>query len=108
MFSSFKLLGQSRTELNTELRFIFASARVDGVELLRLDLPVLEIEKDDARINGCLIKVLRTLKKENVIEFYVNKDSFAANSTEAIFLLNKYGEYIDVDSIDRTSVYVKL
>ena len=108
MFSSFKLLGQSRTELNTELRFIFASARVDGVELLKLDLPVLEIEKDDARINGCLIKVLRTLKKENVIEFYVNKDSFAANSTEAIFLLNKYGKHIDVDSIDRTSVYVKI
>ena len=108
MFSSFQLLGQSRIELNTELRFIFASARVDGVELLRLDLPVLKTEKDDDRLDGCLIKVLRTLKKENVIEFYVNKDSFLANSTEAIFLMNKYGEYLNVNPTENTSVYVKL
>lgn len=108
MFSSFNLLGQSRTELNTELRFIFASARVDGVELLRLDLPVMENGKDSARINSCLIKVLRTLKKENVIEFYVNKESFMANSTESIFLLNKFGEYLKSDTSINESVYVKL
>ena len=108
MFSSFRLLGKSRTELNTELRFIFASARVDGVELLRLDLPIQENEKDNARINGCLIKVLRTLKKESVIEFYVNKESFMANSTEAIFLLNKFGDYLNPDTFDNESVYIKL
>lgn len=108
MFSSFKLLGQSRTELNTELRFIFASARVDGVELLRLDLPDFDIDKDGARINSCLIKVLRTLKKEDVIEFYVNRESFSVNSTEAIFLQNKYGEYLDSDKLAESSIYVKL
>ena len=108
MFSCFRLLGQSRTELNTELRFIFASARVDGVELLKLDMPVFESEKDNARISGCLIKVLRTLKKENVIEFYVNKESFLASSTEAIFLLNKFGTHIDLETLDDNTLYVKL
>lgn len=108
MLSSVKLLGQTRTELNTELRFVFASARVDGVELLKLNLPVFEDEKDSARINGCLIKVLRTLKKENVIEFYVNKDSFMASSTEAVFLLNKFGDLIEPDVMDDKAVYVKL
>ena len=81
---------------------------MDGIELLRLDLPILESEKDNSRINGCLIKVLRTLKKENVVEFYVNKESFGVNSTEAIFLMNKFGDYLDPDALTDASVYVKL
>ena len=108
MFANFRLNGQSRPELNIELRFLFASARVDGAELVRLDLPVVDNEKEKIRISGSVIKVLRTLKKEDVIEFYVNKDGFLADSTEAIFLLNKYGEYIDTKVCESESIYVKL
>lgn len=108
MFNSCQLVGQNRAELNTELRFLIASAKVDGVELLRLDPLTCEDEKENERIAGCIIKVLRTLKKESVIEFYVNREGFSANSTEAIFLLNKYGEYIDENTAQLSSVYVKL
>ena len=108
MFSCFQLIGKNRIELNTELRFIFASAKVDGIEILKLDLPITDNEKDNTRVKGCVIKVLRTLKKDGVIEFYVNREGFAANSTEAIYLLNKFGEYVDGDSSDLTSVYVKI
>ena len=108
MFSSFKLVGQSQFELNTELRFIFASAKVEGRELLRLDMPLCDSEKESARIGGCVIKVLRTLKKDGIIAFYVNKDGFSAGSTEAIFLLNKYGEYICDDASKSMSIYIKL
>lgn len=108
MFKSFDLIGNSRSELNTEMRFLFASARVDGEELVRLVIPLGENERENARINGCAIKVLRTLKKEGAIEFYVNKEGFVANSTEASFLLNKYGDFIADGADNPAFIYVKL
>ena len=108
MLKSYILQGKCRAELNTEMRFLFASARVDGLELVRLDVPSYGDERECDRINSCVIKVLRTLKKENVIEFYANKESFAANSTEASFLMNKYGELIS-ESVELSSyVFVKM
>ena len=52
--------------------------------------------------------MLRTLKKESVIQFYVNKDSFAASSMEASFLLNKYRDFIGDGAGEPSYVYVKL
>ena len=108
MFDSVKLVGQNRSELNTEMRFLFASAKVDGVELLKLDLPHNDIEKENARINSCVIKTLRSLKKEGIIEFYVNREGFLVNSTEAIFLQNKYSDYIEPNISETVSIYVKM
>ena len=108
MFDTFELVGQSRSELNTEMRFLFASARVDGIELLRLDLPLTDIEKENARITSCVIKILRSLKKEGAIAFYVNREGFAVNSTEAIFLQNKYSDHMESDVNETTSIYVKM
>ena len=108
MFSSVKLVGQNRAELNTELRFLFASAKVDGVELVKLDPPLTDNEKEDARINTCVIKVLRTLKKDGVIAFYVNREGFSVGSTEAVFLHNKYADHIEPDVTETLSIYVKL
>lgn len=108
MFSSYELIGNCRVELNTEMRFLLAGAKVDGEELVRFVLPICEDEKESARINGCVIKVLRTLKKENIIQFYVNKESFAAASTEASFLLNKYEHFVQDDICNSRYIYVKL
>ena len=108
MYNSFKLAGSCRSELNTEMRFLFASARVDGEELIRLDLPLGDDEKDNSRLTGSVIKVLRTLKKDGVIQFYVNKEGFTAASTEASFLLNKYGDFIAEGASDPAHIYVKL
>lgn len=108
MFNSYKLIGNCRSELNTEMRFLFASARVDGEELVRLDLPFCDNEKENSRISGSVIKVLRTLKKDGVIQFYVNREGFAATSTEASFLLNKYGNFIAEGVNEASYIYVKL
>ena len=108
MFNSYKLIGNCRSELNTEMRFLFASARVDGEELVRLDLPFCDNEKENSRISGSVIKVLRTLKKDGVIQFYVNREGFAATSTEASFLLNKYGNFIAEGVNEPSYIYVKL
>ena len=39
MFCNYALMGNCQSELNTEMRFLFASARFDGEEMIRLDLP---------------------------------------------------------------------
>ena len=108
MFSSYKLIGKSKSEINTEMRFLFASAKVDGQEIVRILIPHIDDVKEKSRINGCIIKVLRTLKKEGIIQFYVNNEGFLANSTEASFLLNKYGEFISMESNDSDYIYIKL
>lgn len=108
MFSSYELIGNCRSELNTEMRFLFASSKVDGDELVKLVISPIDDEKETSRIKGCVIKVLRTLKKEGIIQFYVNNEGFSVNSTEASFLLNKYGDYINVEALDQICVYVKL
>jgi hypothetical protein len=106
--SSFELTGSCLSDLNTEMRFLFAGARVDGEELVKIILPYTDNDKDRERISGCVLKVLRTLKKESVIQFYVNYSGFAANSTEASFLINNYGDVISDISCEPNSVYVKL
>jgi hypothetical protein len=108
MFECVGLVGQNRSELNTEMRFLFASAKVDGVELLKLDLPHTELDKENARINSCVIKILRSMKKEGIIEFYVNREGFSVNSTEAIFLQNKYSNCIETNVTETASIYVKM
>ena len=108
MFDSYDLMGNCRSELNTEMRFLFAGARVDGVELVRLHLPFGDDEKENGRISGSVIKVLRTLKKESVIQFYVNRESFAASSMEASFLLNKYKDFIADGNNDPAYIFIKL
>lgn len=108
MFKCYELIGKCRNELNTEMRFIFASAKVDGEELVRLEFQREENDKENDRIEGCIIKVLRRLKKEGIIQFYVNKDGFDANSTEATYLLNKYGEYINGSGEYSGFVYAKI
>lgn len=103
MFAEYILVGQSQSELNTEIRFITASATVDKKSVIRLKFA------DKAwyvKMEAPLLKVLRTLKKEGIIEFFVTKDGFISETTESIYLSNKYGDFLD-DS-DTVSVYVKL
>jgi hypothetical protein len=90
------------------MRFLFASARFDGEEMIRLDLPFGDDEKENGRISGSVMKVLRTLKKEGVIQFYVNKAGFQQSSTEASFLMNKYGSFIADGAQNPYYIYVKL
>ena len=108
MFSSYNIIGTTRSELNTELRFLFASAKVDGDEIVRIVLPHCDNDKENERVVSCVIKVLRTLKKEKVIQFYVNKDGFTLNSTEASFIINKYGEFIRDGYSDSNYIYIKM
>ena len=108
MYIDFRLNGTCRAELNTEVRFNIAGARADKAELVRLDLPLTEDERNNSRLFCCLTKVLRAMMRDGAIQFYVTDDGFSSASTEAAFLENKYHSYIISSDEDHKYVYVKM
>ena len=77
--------------LMTVLRFNIAAARAERAELIQLELSE---EKDSTRRReySSVTVRLRQLKREGVIQFFATEDDFVNNSTEAVYLLNKYPE----------------
>ena len=100
------LEGNSLKELNIEIRYNLASAKVDGAELAAFTLSIAD-EKDADRALTCVTKILGTMRKEGVIKFYVTSDSFSKETTESEYIKNKYCDFIN--SLDsQNSVYVKI
>ena len=93
---SFTIENMPTDRLMTELRFDIASARASGCELVRLEL-VAEDAKKRSRLSTSVIVRLRALKKEGVVQFFATERDFKDDSTEAVYLLNKYPE-IEADS----------
>ena len=108
MFCEHKLTGTCLSELDTEIRFNIANARQDEVELIRLSLAVAPSDTDAKRISNCVIKIIRSMMKVDLIEFFINEDDINSSSTEAEFLLNKYSEYILSHKRDGISFLIKL
>jgi hypothetical protein len=101
-----KLTGQNQIELDTELRFILAGARVDGVDLLRIDFD--ENAEDILRIVGCAVKVLRSIRKERIIQFFLDNKLLDKKSTEAEFIINKYADFVLNNNTPEHSFYIKI
>lgn len=83
-------LDKTISDYSVELRFIIASERAGGAELLRIDIPFLENEKDHIKLMSSISKLLKQMKEERLIQFFATKKSFSSASTESQFLLNKY------------------
>ena len=107
MLAEYILTGASQSELNTEIRFLTASACVDKKALICLKYPDESADRESERIRSCVLRVLRALRKDGCIQFFVTREGFADETTEAVFLINKYGEYIHTDE-KYECVYVKL
>ncbi len=108
MYLDFRLDGTCRAELDTEVKFNIAGARAEKIELVRLDLPLTEDERNNSRLLCCLIKVLRTMMRNGTIQFYVTDDGFSASTTEAEFLDNKYHGLIVPSNSEYKYIYVKM
>ena len=101
MIANHVLCGVSPNDTNNEIRFLVASAKVDGKALMALTFTPSMAEKQ----KQYALKVLRSLKREAVIEFFVLGEELNEESTESVFLMNKYGQYMDMKS---DCIYVKL
>ncbi len=105
--SKFNISGQMKAQLETELRFDIASAKADGADLIELEVPVTGDERLDARILNFITRILGVMMREELIQFYATPHGFRSGTKEAMFLQNKYPEYLREDSADNCYVYIK-
>ena len=101
MIANHVLTGINQFDVNNEIRFLVASTRVDGQALMGLTFSTEYPDKQ----KQYAVRVLRALKKEGIIEFFVLTDDLNDDSTESEFLVNKYAEYINTEM---QGIYVKL
>jgi hypothetical protein len=94
MFCEYKLTGTCLSELDTEIRFNVANSRQEKAELIRFSLSYDVISAETKRICNCVVKILRSMMKVNLIQFFINEEDIHSSSTEAEFLLNKYSSFI--------------
>lgn len=105
--------GAQPRDLITETMFELASARADGVEIVRFNMPLLHEEAGNlAKKNlNVVLKTLKNMKVTGQIQFFATPDSFKSSSTEAIFLLNKYPDIFENTKDERdtdTYIYIKI
>ena len=84
-------------QIETELRFVIASARALGNELIYLKVE----SEDDSVLDTIILKQLKAIKRQGKIDFFADKNSFSSLNAEASYLTNKFPhitEHID-DSI---------
>ena len=97
--------------LSTELRYEIATAKVDGLQLLRINLCNNALEDSGyTKLIGGAIRLLKEMKREGRVQFIASKDSFEKNKTEAVFLINKYPELFPLEQNTNGCefIYIKL
>ena len=107
-FQTTKLSGSNISELETEIRYYVATARADGAQLIRFDLTHFGSEKEDSRIMSCATRVLRRIKNERIIQFFLPKTSVGGVGAESDYLLNKYYDFVTAEDAGDSSVFVKM
>ena len=105
VYREIDLVGACYAELNTEIRFSVADARSGGTELLRFTIT--DSSTDASRIFNCAARVLRAMMRSELIQFFVPDAELSSGSTEAEFLVNKYGGVLNTSS-SAPSIYVKI
>lgn len=109
MITSYTLVENAKSQINTELNFIVASFRVNGVDVLKLEFASVEDEKLQCRIRNRALGVIKELKRRGAVEFFVKREDFNKSTTEAVFLLNKFPELTSlVDEAGNDAVFLRL
>lgn len=80
-----ELAGTDLESLRTELLYLLASSKVSGFEIVELVL----YENNLKSMNN-LKKLLKEKKKEGKIQLFVSEEDFKNETTEVVYLLNKY------------------
>lgn len=92
IFKTVEIESDRTIDVDTEIKFSIATARVEQIELLRFD-----VRKDSdlfSKIYNASIKVLRKMKNQGNIQFIATPKSFTDENAEAEFLINKYPDQI--------------
>ena len=100
--------GNNQAELQTELRYIIAAAKADGLELIRLVPKPCDEERESSRIYACVTKVLRAVKKDGKIQLFISEPQIFEANTEGQYIRNKYFDFVKERTGEERTVYVLL
>ncbi len=108
-YKDYTLKGSCQVDFDTEIRFICATSKVDGDDLIRFNITKVEDEAENKRLFTCALKILRTMRKNRNIQFFVTDEGFARSITEAEYIKNMYSDFIeDNPNVNCASIYVKI
>ena len=93
-------------DLSVELEFIIACNKIEGNELIKIILENTELIQ---KFRSAASRLLRSAKKDGVIQLFVFEDELAQQEkTESVYLLNKYPALAESGESDPGSLYIKL
>ena len=107
-YVEYELLGNCFVDFNTEIKFEIAKYKVEGRELVRFTIPLRDDAAENSRLQVCTVKVLRSLKREGRIQFFVLPEGFTEGTTEAKFLTNKYYEETQRIEPNAINIFIKM
>ena len=90
-YTEYVFQNQSLNDLKTEALFEIATERAKGSELIKFMLTSSDEVALLKQKNG-MMRFMKTLKDKGIVQFYAFSEAFDENSTEAMFLSNKYPE----------------
>ena len=93
MYKEINLKSNTQEKIITEILFELAVARADGIQIVKLNIPDCDNEDEfcpiERKMQG-IVKLFKNMKRKNMIQLYSTPESFLFQTTEAVFLLNKY------------------
>jgi hypothetical protein len=104
-FYDYYLVGRTKNELNTELRYVIASARVDSQDLVCLNIAT--DGEDIDKILRNTVRILASLRREGLLQIYMRSDKINGGSQEAEFLKNKFSSLLKLPEEGYIGIYVK-
>ncbi len=99
------LTSEKGAELDTEIRFLVATERASGTELIRFDIRDGEGSALAVRL---AVKILRRMRSEGAIQVYATRESFLSGDTEASYILNKYYDSFMGELPEHEYIFVKI
>ena len=105
IFTTHSLEGKIKKDIDTEIRFICASARADSSELVYCFTS--DAQNVKSRFSA-IRSVLGAMKREGLIQFYVSSDSMKQRTVESDFLNNKYSGILSEVKEDESGFFVKI
>ena len=91
-------------QVHTEIRFLIASARAQGRDLVSIMLR----DNKSGKLGELIIKNLRAIKKEGKIDFFADKEAFETASAEASYLINKFPDVLSLIDEEEFFLLIKI
>ena len=103
-----ELTGKNSELLTTEIKFFIAAAKAVGNDLIQLKIKRLGDDEREARRMNTITRILKSVKRQGLIQLFIISTEINAQTTESAYLKNKYPELASYICGDDISYVLKL